>query len=409
MPPRRVRPSAPQIQTPTQVIDSNILLDVNQQATENPQRASSEPWSDSNAPTPIQESVATPAPVVAVPNDLDSNAPQATPEATDNTSMSQGGLIPYLTGAAPGETHFMLIDEALRDLRAGRSDGIWIANSQQISQNCEWFPQGFNNSFILRWKQNSRFRLDGASDEALVCWIGQATSDAALSPDSGWNTSFREEDIPKRKRILRVVRPEAEARVPSSVWDSQIQGARQLIENGCRINSSNSKAGTGYLFWEEGYGSLRVRSPLFLPLSKAFGNNSEYDYQELEPDVPDEYFYETWNFSSTAVREAFDRVKAAGFVPQVMDVFDHHDNLIHPNKVQAEIPGSIVLVYATLEKALFASRGNEGGRKWQFYANLVKAQVMGKEVHLDQVRDLDLISLSRIGFEFEYLVGLGLL
>ncbi|CUA77947.1 hypothetical protein RSOLAG22IIIB_06884 [Rhizoctonia solani] len=391
MPPRRNHhqtPNPPTVAAPSP-IDTDVPQITGEQTEVQPERTDSEPVSSSNTPIPL------PVPANAsVLSTIPKSPDMGTTRTTADVVADSAKVEDCTTSDDIG---FKLIDEALRDLRTGRH-GLWIGNYLSILKNCEWLPQGSNNSFVLRWKTNCQLKPDNDSDEVLVCWIGQGSSDGAtLSPDSGWNIQFKEADVPKRKRTLRVVRPQQEARIPLTMWDSQIQGARQLIDAGYRLTPGGAKAGTGYTFFEEENRCLRVRSPVFLPLSQF--SNGDSDFDDPEADIPPSHRYDTWNFSSAAVREAFDRVKDSGFVPQVMEVYDDHDNLIHPNRVQVEVPGSIIIVYATMEKALFLGWKDGGGKKWQFYANLVKMQVLQRpsRVNLAPKRKLRIVGYGASG------------
>jgi hypothetical protein len=77
------------------------------------------------------------------------------------------------------------------------------------------------------------------------------------------------------------------------------------------------------------------------------------------------------------VRDAFDRIISQGYEPQVLEAYNRFHKLIHPDNVQAALAGAIVLVYCTLEKAIFTTReGRKLEQEWQFYANLTKLQVL---------------------------------
>jgi hypothetical protein len=86
--------------------------------------------------------------------------------------------------------------------------------------------------------------------------------------------------------------------------------------------------------------------------------------------------YDTWDISSSAVKEVFDSVIAQGFSAQVLEAYDENNDLIHPNEVEEKLHGVIVTVVCTLEKMLFEGRDQPGGRAWQFFANLVKVQII---------------------------------
>ncbi|CUA73484.1 hypothetical protein RSOLAG22IIIB_05334 [Rhizoctonia solani] len=326
---------------------------VDQQATDDPdsERLGSQLQSYSNS------LLSSSLPAVA-----DSNASSVILDATSQPAHPGEGPDPHLNiRTETNRLHPILVEQALRDLRTSHY-GMWIGNPHLIFRNCKWCPKNSDNSWVLSWKANSRFRPDDIADEVVVCWIDQGSSDGAtLSPDSGWNILFKEEDIVNRKRTLCV-----------------IQGAKQLIESGYHVPASGVNSGTGYLFLDEQYGSLRARSPLFLPPPKSGWKREEgeSELEEQKSGTQAIYCYDTWSFSSVAVREVFDKTMAAGFTPQVMGIFDRYNTLIHPNEVQSKVPGSIIIVCATLEKVLSPARENGGGRKWHFYANLKKAHVL---------------------------------
>jgi hypothetical protein len=79
------------------------------------------------------------------------------------------------------------------------------------------------------------------------------------------------------------------------------------------------------------------------------------------------------------VRDAFVRVIAQGYESQALEAYNRFHKLIYPDTVQANLADDIVLVYCTLEKELFSKRDNRGTSavsEWQFYANLIKIQVL---------------------------------
>lgn len=80
------------------------------------------------------------------------------------------------------------------------------------------------------------------------------------------------------------------------------------------------------------------------------------------------------------MRESFNQVIERGYEPQILEAYSRTHKLIHPNDVPAHLAGAVALVYCTLERAVFSSRGNRSRStpEWQFYANLVKIQVLAQ-------------------------------
>lgn len=96
-------------------------------------------------------------------------------------------------------------------------------------------------------------------------------------------------------------------------------------------------------------------------------------------ETPQSYRLSTWQLPSPEVRNAFNRVIAQGYEPQILEAYGRFHKLIHPNNVKAHMAGAIVLVYCTLEKIYFDNRRGQGdlsGQGWHFYANLVKVHVL---------------------------------
>ncbi|KAG9125533.1 hypothetical protein FRC07_007229 [Ceratobasidium sp. 392] len=62
--------------------------------------------------------------------------------------------------------------------------------------------------------------------------------------------------------------------------------------------------------------------------------------------------------------------------PQVVEAYDRHDKLIHPNNVVATLSDAIVIVYCTLERTRFPKNIKRPQPEYQFYANLVKVQII---------------------------------
>ncbi|KAG9110108.1 hypothetical protein FRC07_008229, partial [Ceratobasidium sp. 392] len=62
--------------------------------------------------------------------------------------------------------------------------------------------------------------------------------------------------------------------------------------------------------------------------------------------------------------------------PQVLEAYDRNDKLIHPNDVVATLSGAIVVVFCTLERTRFPKNIKRPKPEYQFYANLVKVQII---------------------------------
>ncbi|KAG8764595.1 hypothetical protein FRC12_008006 [Ceratobasidium sp. 428] len=105
--------------------------------------------------------------------------------------------------------------------------------------------------------------------------------------------------------------------------------------------------------------------------SKHLGNGGAFP----DIEVPDSCKFPTWSLGLD-VQEAFERVMEQGFQPQVLEAYDHDDRLIHPNNVVSTLSGAIVVVYCTLERTRFPKNIKRSKPEYQFYANLVKAQVI---------------------------------
>jgi hypothetical protein len=92
-------------------------------------------------------------------------------------------------------------------------------------------------------------------------------------------------------------------------------------------------------------------------------------------DIPRSYEFNTWNVGLQGVREAFERVIQQGYQPQVLPAYTRLNKLIHPNNAIATLSGAIVLVHCTLEW-MQCSKSNRCKTEYQFYANLLKVQVL---------------------------------
>ncbi|KAF8593954.1 hypothetical protein BDV93DRAFT_565948 [Ceratobasidium sp. AG-I] len=271
-----------------------------------------------------------------------------------------------------------LLERAMNDLRVSRWV-CWIAQARYTAEHGTWQSYGQANVHSLQWKHDSHDKPVGSNSTMLMGFIGKVLSDGStMGPDGGWQASWGREKLHKQKRTFRIGAPGLENNVPPAFWESQWEGARLIVENARKL--SGGGIGTmGNCFVEPDLGTIRVRTPIFEPLTLG-GEEGDSPDLPLEPeeDTPSSHRYATWALSEDS-RDAFDRVTARGYEPQTSEVYSCRHKLIHPNNVPAHLTGAIVLVYCTLERAIFNSKGIMKGRsppEWQFFANLVKVQVL---------------------------------
>ncbi|KAG9087598.1 hypothetical protein FS749_002808 [Ceratobasidium sp. UAMH 11750] len=317
-----------------------------------------------------------PSPQLANANTL-LEAIQKTRQAAALRQASSHPLV-WLT-TPMGRTGAPILDHALDDLRFSRYC-LWIGNAHRISANCAWVNSERSSTATLQWKYDAPNKLAHSEGDAIIGFLGTVSTDGLnLAPDAGWQPSWGEEKLNKQKRTFRTIYPGVSSNVPQSWWDAQFEGALRVVEDGCK-SSKDGPYEVKHCFVDKQGGHLRVRSPLFLS-DNAVQDGDEDDTgstsssEDSLPDVPKDFEYATWNISSRSVRDAFDRVIQQGYRPQVLEAYTRYNKLIHPNNVAATLAGAIVLVHCTLERMRF-SRNNGRNTEFQFFANLVKVQVL---------------------------------
>ncbi|KAG9096085.1 hypothetical protein FRC07_010986, partial [Ceratobasidium sp. 392] len=271
-----------------------------------------------------------------------------------------------------GNTGNKIVDQAMYNMK-GSKYCLWLGNVHKILQNCKWFSSGRVNTSTLQWKPNAPDKPVGAEGDAIIGFLGMASLDgSSANPDAGWQLEWGENKLQNQKQTFHVINPGVVSKIPHSWWETQIKGANLIIENGQKL--ANNTSGTlSHCFLDRSFGTLRVRAPIFLPLPTPEECRAS-GCLPPEPegvDLPSGHRYSTWKVGSERVREAFDKVIARGFKPQPLEAYSRHNKLIHPNNVTTTLSGAIVVVYCTLERALFTKL-----HEWQFYANLIKVQAL---------------------------------
>ncbi|KAG8741001.1 hypothetical protein FRC10_003460 [Ceratobasidium sp. 414] len=300
-------------------------------------------------------------------------------EAIQNSSQTaalrnaRGSPLVWLT-TPTGRTGVPILDHALDDLRHSRYC-MWMGNSHLVLTNCIWVNGERSSTATLQWKRDAPNKLAGSEGDAIIGFLGMVSSDGlSLAPDAGWQPSWGEERLHKQKRTFRTVYPGSSSNIQQTWWDTQLEGALRIVEDGCK----SSKAGcyeVTHCFVNRQAGYLRVRSPLFLSPYTIQDDGDDTNSASSEEHVPEGCEFASWNISSRNVRDAFDRVILQGHQPQVLQAYTRFNKLIHPNYVTATLSGAIVLVHCTLERMRF-SKDNGRKTEFQFYANLVKVQVL---------------------------------
>ncbi|KAG8692355.1 hypothetical protein FRC08_009834 [Ceratobasidium sp. 394] len=288
-------------------------------------------------------------------------------------AANESPLVPFLTPS--GHTGIPIIDHAMDNLRASRY-ALWIGDANKIFQNCKWITSQRSNMSTLQWKSDAPDKPIGTDGEAMIGLLGMVSTDgSAMNPDAGWQFCWGEDKLHKQKRSFYVVYPGVMSNIPLSWWERQIEGGGLIVDNARRLSSG----GTGnfsYCCVDRDMGAFRIRSPLFLPhLIAGDCEDGDCSFPEPEANMPPSHRYSTWVVGSQEIWDVLDRVVARGYEPQVLEAYDRFNKLIHPNKVSAVLSGAIVLVYCTLERALFGKKQGEPPQ-WQFYANLAKVQVL---------------------------------
>ncbi|KAG8691380.1 hypothetical protein FRC09_011639 [Ceratobasidium sp. 395] len=283
-----------------------------------------------------------------------------------------------------GRTGAPIVDRAVDDLRCSRY-GLWMGNSYEILKNCSWVNNPERSSMAtLQWRPNASSKLPHDEGDAVISFLGTVTVDGLnMGPDANYQLTWGTNKLYKAKRSLRAGYPGPSSNVPLSFWKTQFGGAAQLVENACKT-SNDKQYEVSHSFVNKLEGFLRVRSPVFLPAGQSVQDPGDRDDTESGPaseagseciDVSKDYDFSTWNIDSPGVRDAFERLIEQGYEPQVVEAYTQSDRLIHPNNLTSTIAGAIVLVHCTLERMRF-SKDNGAKAEFQFYANLVKVQIL---------------------------------
>ncbi|KAG8723934.1 hypothetical protein FRC09_001114 [Ceratobasidium sp. 395] len=298
-----------------------------------------------------------------------------------------------------GRTGAPILDHAMDDLRASRY-GLWMGDPYRVLQNCSWVNDPVrSSSATLQWKPDAQSKLEHDEGDALIGFLGTVSADGlTVTPDANWQTSWGEDKLHKQKRSFRTVYPGMASKVPESWWDTQFAGALRLIDEGLNA-AGDPEYEVTHSFANKTDRYLRVRSPVFLPArpvqedqdpdSVQWDESDEGTHSLARPrggkkDVPKRCHFSTWNIPSRDVRSAFDRHIAEGYRAQILQAYNRYNNIIHPNNLTGTLSGAIVLVHCTLERMQFskdqkkdqAGKDKERKIEFQFYANLVKVQVL---------------------------------
>ncbi|CCO35594.1 hypothetical protein RSOLAG1IB_10354 [Rhizoctonia solani AG-1 IB] len=293
---------------------------------------------------------------------------------------TSSSINPFLVPSDNG-TGFPILDRVMNDLDLSVK-AYWIGHPETIEENCQWVQDGFKPNFTLRYKEDATVKPESYEPNApaIIGWIGRVSADGStITPEAGYNVNFDSGDISKRKWVVAVSQPQPEMQIPRVFWSSQMDGAKAFIDYGRHAIEGNKPLDVGHSFFDNIIGGLRVRSPVFLPYYIPVPDSDDQDNIEVperEADVPPEFRFATWRFPSPSVRTAFCGVIDRGFDPQLLEAYDGRDERIHINNVQAMLANSVVCVFCTMEKTLFRGKSQPNGKAWQFYANLVKVQVL---------------------------------
>ncbi|KAG9125818.1 hypothetical protein FRC07_006085 [Ceratobasidium sp. 392] len=286
---------------------------------------------------------------------------------------------PHLWLTIPsGHTGNPHLDHALDDLRASRYC-LWLGDAHRILKNCTWINGEQTYMSTLQWKANAPSKLVHDEGDAIIGFLGMvSTTGLTTGPEGGWQESYGQKKLSKQKRNFRLVYSGLSSNVPQIHWDTQLGGALRLVDDGCKASKSGSHEVTNcFVNKEAGY--LRLRSPIFAPGSVV--QDDEEDDQRDDSssvsyeDIPRSCEFATWKLTSE-VQEAFERIIEQGFAPQVIEAYDRHDKLIHPNNVTATLSGAIVIVYCTLERMRFPNKNNTRNTEYQFYATQRNRQIL---------------------------------
>ncbi|KAG8727667.1 hypothetical protein FRC10_005786 [Ceratobasidium sp. 414] len=274
-----------------------------------------------------------------------------------------------------GRTGVPILDHALDDLRLSRYC-LWMGDSHRVLTNCIWVNGERSSTATLQWKRDAPNKLADSEGDTIIGFVGMVSTDGlTLAPDASWQPSWGEERLHKQKRSFRAVYPGTSSNIQQSWWDTQLDSALRIVEDGCKSTKDGAYEVTHCLVNRQA-GYLRVRSPLFQPIHAVQDDDEDATGStSSEEHVPKDCEFTTWNVSSRGVREAFDRIIQQGYQPQVLQAYTRFNKLIHPNNVTATLSGAIVLVHCTLERMRF-SKNHGRSMEFQFYANLVKVQVL---------------------------------
>ncbi|KAG8709159.1 hypothetical protein FRC09_000825 [Ceratobasidium sp. 395] len=282
----------------------------------------------------------------------------ATHKSQQAAASARAGGDPHVWLTTPmAKTGTPALDHALDDLRSSRYC-LWMGDSHRILKNCAWVEGEQPYTATLQWKPDSSSKIAHDEGDAILCFLGAVSSTGCtVGPAGGWQPLYGEKKLDKQKRNFRTVNPGPASNIQPIYWDTQVQGATRLIEDGCKPSKPGS-----YL--------------------KAVVQDDQED-REDDTDAVSSHGEETsdscefpsWSIGSDT-REAFERVIEQGHEPQVLEAFDRNDRLIHPNNVVSTLTGAIVVVYCTLERSRFPKNIKRPKPEYQFYANLVKVQVV---------------------------------
>ncbi|QRV73532.1 hypothetical protein RhiJN_01546 [Ceratobasidium sp. AG-Ba] len=320
--------------------------------------------------TQIETSNLNSSPEISSPheNEVDNTTRHAQERVPSSSTLSN-----WLTPT--GQVDEDLVALAIHDL-CDSKHCLWLGDPVKIARNTKWISMVRPNTSTLQWNNGAPDKPDDAEDEPLIGIIGKAADEGGtFNPDCGFQISWGVEGLSKQKRVVHVVFPGFQSGVSMSMWQNQLDGASQIIEKGHTL-AHTSTGWISYSFFNSVMGTLRFRTPLFRKMPTV----EECDLMgclpiEPESNVPARYRMDTWNFGTKAVREAFKGLLDGGYEPQHLEAYNEKNKLIHPNDVPAILPGALVIVYFTLERALF-NKGRGNPPEWQFYANLVKVQVL---------------------------------
>ncbi|KAG8777502.1 hypothetical protein FRC12_000354 [Ceratobasidium sp. 428] len=310
--------------------------------------------------------------VVDSPPVAEPKAHQETIRKSKERAAAQRSSNPRVWLKTPmGPTGTRIIDHAVEDMRCSRHC-LWLGDSTLINKCCEWS----NGSYIstLQYKENAPNKWEGGDGDALIGMIGMVSPEhLSAGSDAGWLKQWGK--LNKLKRALRLVLPGPESKIPEGWWGLQFGSAYRLVQDAVKP-LNNEACGVTHCFVNQEDGYLRLRAPVFLP-KQVVAQDAEDGTEPTHTSegLPEGFEMDTWSFSSEEVERAFYRTVDSGFEPQLLEAYTRFNRLIHPNEVNATISGAIVLVYCTLER-MRLSRDDGKRAEFQFYANLVKLQVL---------------------------------